>query len=77
MLRRGRKYHWFDLVLEGCIAIIFGMIVWKSLEIIVAYEWIQASLAILAGWGAPKSLHALERKVIGGSRRSDYERTGK
>jgi hypothetical protein len=77
MLRLGRKHTWFDVVLEGCIATIFGMIMWKSFELTPLYEWAKVSLIILAAWGAPRSLHTIEKRLLGGSRRSDYERKEK
>lgn len=71
LLRRGRRFKWFDLVLEPCLAIIGGVLMWAVNEATKTPDIMQAVLTSLGAWGGPRTIHWMERKYLGGSRASD------
>jgi hypothetical protein len=73
LLQRGRKFKWFDLILEPCLAIFGGMLVWALGEVANTPDLMQMVLSQIGAWGGPRTIHLLEVKYMGGSRRSDRE----
>lgn len=74
LLRKGRRtFVWFDLVLEPCLAVFAGMLVWSLAEVVGAPGIMKSILASLGSWGGPKTIHWAERKYLGGSRETDRE----
>ncbi len=72
LLRKGRrKFVWFDLVLEPCLAVFAGMLIWSLAEVTGAPGIMKSILASLGSWGGPKTIHWAERKYLGGSREGD------
>lgn len=71
LLRRGRRFVWFDAILEPCMAVIAGMLVWGLAEITNMPGIMKTVLASLASWGGPKTIHMLELKYLGGRKKGD------
>lgn len=71
LLRRGRRFKWFDLLLEPSLAMIGGMLVWAGAETTDLTDVWQAALTSLGAWGGPRTIHWFERKYLNGSRESD------
>ena len=72
LLRRGRrKFQWFDLILEPCLAILAGTMVWALSSLTDAPILLKLVLMQLGAWGGPRTIHAMERRYMGGSRRED------
>lgn len=72
LIRKGRnKFVWFDLVLEPCLAVFAGMLVWGGAELAGLPGILKSILASLGSWGGPKTIHWAERKYLGGSRETD------
>jgi hypothetical protein len=72
ILRQGRrKFVWFDLILEPCLAVLAGMLIWCIGEISGVPGIMKTVLASLGSWGGPKTIHALELKYLGNRRRDD------
>lgn len=71
LLRRGRKFKWFDLILEPCLAIIAGLMVWAVGSLTDMPLMMQLVLSNLGAWGGPRTIHWMERRYMGGSRQSD------
>lgn len=72
LIRRGRKFRWLDLLLEPSLAVIGGMMVWALTEVTSAPDLVQAVLMSLGAWGGPKTIHILELRYIGGTRKDDH-----
>ncbi len=71
LLRRGRKFKWFDLILEPCLAIIGGLLMWAVNEATKTPDLVQAVMTSLGAWGGPRTIHYLELKYMGGTRTDD------
>lgn len=71
LLQRGRKFKWFDLVLEPCLAVIGGMMIWALAEAAQTPDLVQTVLSQIGAWGGPRTIHMLEMKYMGGVRRND------
>jgi hypothetical protein len=71
LVRRGRKFKWIDIMLEPAMAVIGGMSMWAIAEVSPAPDLIQAVLTSLGAWGGPKTIHWLELRYFGGTRKSD------
>lgn len=71
LLRRGRRFKWFDLVLEPCLAIMGGMMTWAICEATKTPDLLQVVMSQLGAWGGPRTIHVLELKYMGGSRAGD------
>lgn len=71
LLKRGRRFRWFDLLAEPCFAIVGGMLVWLMCEVLETPDLMQLLMSQLGAWGGPRTIHMLEKKYMGGSRRSD------
>lgn len=65
LLRKGRKLRWFDFLLEPCLAIFAGMLVWGLSEMVHTPDLMQLVLSNLGAWGGPKTIQALEVKYLG------------
>lgn len=68
LLRRGRKFVWFDVILEPCLAVIGGMLVWMICEVSKMPDMLQTVMSCLGGWGGPKTIHFLELRYLGDRR---------
>lgn len=72
LIRKGRNtFVWFDLILEPCLAVFAGMLVWGGAELAGLPGIMKSILASLGSWGGPKTIHWAERKYLGGSRETD------
>ena len=71
MIRKGRRFRYLDLVLEPSLAIVGGVLVWILTEYDGVPDLIQAVATSLGAWGGPRTIHYLEMKFLGGSRRDD------
>lgn len=71
MIRRGRKFKWFDMLLEPLLAVMGGMILWAIGEVATVPDIMQAVLTSLGAWGGPRTIHAMEVKYLGGTRKDD------
>lgn len=71
LLRRGRRFKWFDLILEPCLAIMGGMMVWALCEASKTPDLLQVVMSQLGAWGGPRTIHVLEVKYLGGTRSTD------
>lgn len=71
LLRQGRAFKWFDIILEPCLAVIGGTLMWGVNEATKTPDLMQAVLVSLGAWGGPRTIHYFERKYMGGSRRDD------
>jgi hypothetical protein len=71
-IRRGRRFKWFDAVLDPGMSVLGGMVVWALLEIGPTPDVIQAAFTSLGAWGGSRTLHWLEVKYLGGSRGTDF-----
>ena len=65
LLRKGRKFKWFDLIAEPCFAIVAGMLVWLMAEATEMPDLMQLLLSQLGAWGGPKTIQALELRFLG------------
>lgn len=72
LLRRGRQFHWFDVVLEPALAVFGGLCMWALMEVSAAPDMLQAVITSLGAWGGPRTIHWLEVRYMGGSRATDY-----
>jgi hypothetical protein len=77
LLRNGRKFVWFDFILEPALAVIGGMLAWGVTEVTNAADVLQAVFTSLGAWGGPKTIRHFERKYLGGTRASDFGDLGK
>lgn len=64
MIRKGRKFMWFDLMLEPCLAVMGGMMVWGLTEVTSAPDVVQGVLTSLGAWGGPRTIQWLETKYF-------------
>lgn len=65
LIRQGRDFIWFDLLLEPMLAIVAGMLVW-GLATLAGLPGIMVTvLASLGSWGGPKTIGMLEVKYLG------------
>lgn len=71
LIRRGRKFKWIDVAVEPLLAVMGGMIMWALAEVTNTPDLVQAVLTSLGAWGGPKTIHAMEVKYMGGSRKGD------
>lgn len=71
LLRRGRKFKWFDVILEPCLAVIGGMLMWALNEAASTPDLLQAMMTSLGAWGGPRTIHYLELRYLGGTRSED------
>lgn len=66
LLRKGKKrFHWFDLVLEPCLAVFGGMLLWALTEVTDTPDVIQAVFTSLGAWGGPRTIHWAEMRYFG------------
>lgn len=65
LLRKGRKFKWFDLTAEPCFAVAAGMLVWVAGEALGVPDLFQLLLSQLGAWGGPKTIQLLELKYLG------------
>jgi hypothetical protein len=65
LIRRGRRFVWFDFILEPSLAVIGGLLVWALLEVTNSPDVLQLAMSWLGAWGGPRTINALERKYIG------------
>lgn len=71
LIRRGRRFRWLDLVLEPCLAVFAGLMIWALASVTGTPDVIRAVLTSLGAWGGPKTIHLLEIRYLGGSRITD------
>lgn len=71
LIRKGRKFRVIDVILEPALAVMGGMGLWALTEVTKTPDLIQAVLTSLGAWGGPKTIHWLELKYLGGTRKSD------
>lgn len=71
LVRQGRRFKWVDMFLEPLLAVMGGMGLWAIAETVGAPDLIQGLLTSLGAWGGPKTIHQLEVKYLGGSRKDD------
>lgn len=71
LIRQGRKFRWIDVMLEPSLALIGGMLMWAVAEVSPIPDLLQAAMTSLGAWGGPKTIHMMELKYFGGSRKSD------
>lgn len=76
LIRRGRKFVWFDVILEPMLAIIGGLLCWAIGEVTSIPDVVQACLTSLGAWGGPKTIRRFELKHLGGTRSGDRDTTG-
>ena len=65
LIRRGRKFVWFDVILEPCLALLGGMLAWGVMEVTDSPDVMQAVLTSLGAWGGPRTIHYFEKKYMG------------
>lgn len=65
LLRRGRKFKWFDLIAEPCFAVTAGMLTWLLGETVGVPDLMQLLLSQLGAWGGPKTIQLLEIRYLG------------
>lgn len=75
LVRRGRSFVWFDIILEPCLAVLGGMLVWGVATVAGLPGIMVTILASLGSWGGPKTIHMLELKYLGGRRLHDQPTT--
>ena len=75
-VRRGRKFKWIDIIADPGMAVLGGMVVWLVTEPTPVPDAMQAALTSLGAWGGSRTLHALEKKYLGGSRLEDETTPG-
>jgi hypothetical protein len=71
LVRKGRQFRWFDIMLEPLLAILGGMSLWALTEVTPTPDLIQAVLTSLGAWGGPKTVQWLELHYFGGRRKGD------
>ena len=71
LIRDKRRVRWVEIVLEPCLAVFAGMLVWAVTEYTDTPDVLQAALTSLGAWGGPRTVHLLEMKYFGGSRNGD------
>jgi hypothetical protein len=71
MVRKGRQFRWFDIMLEPALAVFGGMMMWAVTEVTPTPDLIQAVFTSLGAWGGPKTIQWLELHYFGGRRRTD------
>ena len=64
LLQRGRKLRSFDLLIDPCMALLAGMLIWAILEVMNVPDVLQAAMTSLGAWGGPRTVNALEVKYI-------------
>lgn len=62
LLRQGRRFVWFDVLLEPCLAVVGGMLMWGVNEATGTPDIMQAVLTCLGAWGGPRTIHWMEKK---------------
>ena len=65
LIRKGRRFTWFDMFLEPCLAVFAGLLVWGITEVSNMPDILQQVFAALGSWGAPKTIAFLETKYFG------------
>lgn len=65
LLRKGRKFKLFDLLLEPSLALIAGMSMWGVAEVSTLPDVLQAVMTSLGAWGGPRTIAYLEVKYLG------------
>lgn len=69
LIRKGRKFKWFDFIAEPSFAVAGGMIVWLLCEATSVPDVMQLLLSQLGAWGGPKTIQMLEVRYLGEFRR--------
>lgn len=72
LIRKGREFKWFDMLLEPCLAVFGGMCMWGLTEVTPSPDTVQAVMTSLGAWGGPKTIQWLELKYLGGRRKTDH-----
>lgn len=71
LIRDKRKVRWVEIVLEPSLAVFAGMLIWAVTEYTSTPDVLQAALTSLGAWGGPRTIHMLEVKYFGGSRKDE------
>lgn len=71
MVRKGRQFKWFDIMLEPMLATFGGMLMWAVTEVTPLPDLLQSVVVSLGAWGGPKTIQWLELHYFGGRRKND------
>jgi hypothetical protein len=74
LIRRGRRFHWLDVILEPALAVFGGALMWAGLEVTDAPDVAQMVVTSLGAWGGPRTIHWLELKYFGESLELEKEK---
>ena len=77
LVQRGRRFRWFDLILEPSLAMLAGMIVWALCEVTDMPDVLQGAMTSIGAWGGTRTLHWAELRYFGGTREDDKLKQGK
>lgn len=73
LINSGRKWTWFDVLIEPAISVVAGMMVWGVCEYAGTPDIMQGVMTSLGSWGGPRTIAYLDAKYlrsIGGSDRT-------
>lgn len=64
LINKGKKWSWFDLVIEPSVSVVGGMMVWAICEYMSTPDIMQAVLTSLGSWGGPRTIAYLDQKYL-------------
>jgi len=64
LIHRGRKWTWFDVVIEPSVSVVAGMMVWGLCEYSNTPDLLQGVLTSLGSWGGPRTIAYLDAKYL-------------
>ena len=64
LINKGRKWSWFDVVIEPAVSVVGGMMVWAICEYLGTPDIMQGVMTSLGSWGGPRTIAYLDQKYL-------------
>lgn len=64
LITRGRRWTWFDAIVEPSLAVVAGVLAWALTEYQAMPDLVQSVCTSIAAWAGPRFMAALEANYI-------------